>query len=168
MTAAALQTYAPRLGGNPFAGTDVSSADAARFPPTWRGCLMEGLLKIRDKNGRLHKLQLNRAQQDLERTSTNRNIVLKARQLGVTTYVAARFFINCITREGTLSVQVAHDQRSAEEIFRIVHRFLDNLPEPLRKGALSHRAPMSARSCSRSSIANTVWKRRRTPTPAAG
>ncbi len=136
MTAAALQTYAPRLGGNPFAGTDVSSADAARFPPTWRGCLMEGLLKIRDKNGRLHKLQLNRAQQDLERTSTNRNIVLKARQLGVTTYVAARFFINCITREGTLSVQVAHDQRSAEEIFRIVHRFLDNLPEPLRKGAL--------------------------------
>ena len=62
--------------------------------------------------------------------------MLKARQLGVTTYVAARFFINCITREGTLSVQVAHDQRSAEEIFRIVHRLLDNLPEPLRRGAL--------------------------------
>ncbi len=62
--------------------------------------------------------------------------MLKARQLGVTTYVAARFFINTITREGTLSVQVAHDQRSAEEIFRIVHRFLENLPEWLRKGAL--------------------------------
>ena len=97
---------------------------------------MEALLKIRGKNGRLRKLALNRAQQDLERTSTSRNIVLKARQLGVTTYVAARFFINCITREGTLSVQVAHDQRSAEEIFRIVHRLLDNLPEALRKGAL--------------------------------
>jgi hypothetical protein len=97
---------------------------------------MGSVLKIRDKNGRLRKLMLNRAQQDLERTSTKRNIVLKARQLGVTTYVAARFFINCITREGTLSVQVAHDQRSAEEIFRIVHRLLDNLPEPLRKGAL--------------------------------
>src|ERR1019366_3859389 len=38
--------------------------------------------------------------------------------------------------EGTLSVQVAHDQRSAEEIFRIVHRLLENLPESLRQGAL--------------------------------
>jgi hypothetical protein len=72
----------------------------------------------------------------MERTSGSRNIVLKARQLGITTYVAARFFLNCITREGTLSVQVAHDQRSAEEIFRIVHRLLENLPAPLRKGAL--------------------------------
>jgi len=103
---------------------------------TWREFLMWAMLKIRDKHGHLRKLILNRAQQDLERTSTARNIVLKARQLGVTTYVAARFFIHCITREGTLSVQVAHDQRSAEEIFRIVHRFLDNLPEALRKGAL--------------------------------
>lgn len=62
--------------------------------------------------------------------------MLKARQLGITTYVAARFFISAITRPGTLSVQVAHDQRAAEEIFRIVHRFLANLPERLRAGAL--------------------------------
>jgi hypothetical protein len=114
-------------------GHDKGSPEAA----TWREYLMWGLLKIRDKNGRLRNLALNRAQKDLEVTSTQRNIVLKARQLGVTTYVAARFFLNCITREGTLSVQVAHDQRSAEEIFRIVHRFLDNLPEALRQGALA-------------------------------
>ena len=103
---------------------------------TWREYLLWGLLKIRNKRGRLQSLSLNRAQLDLQRRSTSRNIVLKARQLGITTYVAARFFLNCISREGTLCVQVAHDQRSAEEIFRIVHRFLDNLPEPLRKGAL--------------------------------
>ena len=113
-------------------GHQKSSPEAS----TWREYLMWALLNIRDKNGRLRKLTLNRAQRDLEATSTQRNIVLKARQLGVTTYVAARFFINCITREGTLSVQVAHDQRSAEEIFRIVHRLLDNLPEALRQGAL--------------------------------
>ena len=101
-----------------------------------REYMMYSLLKIRGKNGHLHQLELNRAQQELEHSSTKRNIVLKARQLGVTTYVAARFFVNTISREGTLSVQVAHDQHSAEEIFRIVHRFLENLPEPLRKGAL--------------------------------
>ncbi|HSY11907.1 MAG TPA: terminase [Verrucomicrobiae bacterium] len=103
---------------------------------SWREYLMWALLKIRGKSGHLRKLELNRAQRDLERTSAKRNVVLKARQLGITTYVAARFFLSSITREGTLSVQVAHDQRSAEEIFRIVHRLLENLPAELRKGAL--------------------------------
>jgi len=134
MTAEALQDFGPYLDANPWALAGVAPPEGS--PSTIRETIMQGALRIRGKNGRLRKLQLNRAQQDLERTSTNRNIVLKARQLGVTTYVAARFFVNCITREGTLSVQVAHDQRSAEEIFRIVHRFLDNLPESLRNGAL--------------------------------
>src|SRR5207245_1335747 len=40
------------------------------------------------------------------------------------------------THPGTLTVQVAHDQESAEEIFKIVHRFLENLPEGLRLGPL--------------------------------
>jgi hypothetical protein len=56
--------------------------------------------------------------------------------VGISTYVAAKFFVQTITRPGTLTVQVAHDQRAAEEIFRIVHRFQENLPERLREGAL--------------------------------
>jgi len=93
-------------------------------------------LKVRDKQGRLIALAPNRVQREFGRRSGKRNIVLKARQLGMTTYVAARFFVSTITRPGTLSVQVAHDQQSAEEIFGIVHRFLANLPEGMRKGAL--------------------------------
>ena len=64
------------------------------------------------------------------------NIVLKARQMGLTTWAAARFFLKTITQPGTLTLQVAHTQESAEEIFRIVHRFLDYLPEELRNGPL--------------------------------
>ena len=97
--------------------------------------LMRRWLKIRDKQGRLVEMLPNRAQREFARTCGQKNIVLKARQLGMTTYVAARFFLRTITKPGTLSVQVAHDQRSAEEIFRIVHRFLENLPEEMR-GAL--------------------------------
>jgi hypothetical protein len=97
---------------------------------------MRWLLKIRDKDGVLAPLAPNQAQAEFEQRATRRNIVLKARQLGMTTYIAARFFLQTITRPGTLSVQVAHDQHSAEEIFRIVHRFLENLPERLREGAL--------------------------------
>ena len=125
-----------RLDEKPFACRRLGKTSDDPAPDTWREYLMWGALKIRNKGGRLQELVLNRAQHELERRSTKRNIVLKARQLGISTYVAARFFLNCITREGTLSVQVAHDQRSAEEIFRIVHRLLDKLPQPLRKDAL--------------------------------
>ena len=101
-----------------------------------REFLIGTLLKLRDKHGKLRDFYLNEPQKDYQTNCGKRSIILKARQLGMTTYVAARFFINCITRPGTLAVQVAHDQQSAEEIFRIVHRMLENLPEPLRKGAL--------------------------------
>src|ERR1051326_4601222 len=80
------------------------------------------MLRIRDRNGAFLSLTLNRAQRELARDPAPRKIILKARQLGISTYVAARFFIKTITRPGTLTVQVAHDQESAEEIFKIVRR----------------------------------------------
>ncbi|MDT8068664.1 MAG: terminase [Terriglobia bacterium] len=105
-----------------------------------REILMRALLRIRDKQGGLQPLVLNRAQHDYQRHCGKKNIVLKARQLGITTYVAARFFLRTITQPGTLTVQVAHDQRAAEQIFRIVYRFLENLPESLRKSLYTSRA----------------------------
>ena len=101
-----------------------------------RDTLAERLLRIRDKSGRLVRLKANRAQQEFAHACGRRNIVLKARQMGITTWIAARFFLATITRRGTLTVLVAHDQRSAEEIFRIVRRFWENLPNRLRCGAL--------------------------------
>lgn len=47
-----------------------------------------------------------------------------------------RVFLRTITRPGTLTLQVAHTQQAAEEIFRIVHRFVDWLPQELRDGPL--------------------------------
>lgn len=108
-----------------------------RCHSTVRQVLIRLLLKVRDKNGALVRLRPNRVQEEFDRCHRRRSIVLKARQLGVTTWIAARFFINTITRPGTVTVQVAHNEESAEEIFRIVHRYLENLPEWLRKGALA-------------------------------
>jgi len=76
------------------------------------------LLRIRDKQGCLVPILPNRAQLEYNRCAGKRNIVLKARQLGITTWIAARFFLETITKPGTLTVQVAHDQRAAEAIFR--------------------------------------------------
>ncbi len=118
-------------------GRHLDTRPAAMRGRSVREFLARALLKIRDKQGGLRRLHPNRVQAEYDRSAGRRSIVLKARQVGITTWIAARFFVETITRPGTLSVQVAHDQQSAEEIFRIVHRFLENLPERLRRGALA-------------------------------
>jgi hypothetical protein len=102
-----------------------------------RDLLIRKLLKIRVKKGGVRYLKLNRAQQEYSRRCGKRNIVLKARQVGITTYIAARFFIQTITQPGTVTVQVAHTDESAQAIFNIVHRFWEKLPNArVRRGAL--------------------------------
>lgn len=112
-----------------------------RRPATLHGetvamTLARAWLHIRTRDGATAPLVANRVQRIFEERRGQRNIVLKARQLGLTTWTAARFFLKTITRPGTLTLQVAHTQESAEEIFRIVHRFLDWMPEGLREGPL--------------------------------
>ncbi len=98
--------------------------------------LAEQLLQVRTREGWTAVLKANAAQRAFERRRGERNIVLKARQMGMTTWAAARFFLKTITQPGTLTLEVAHTQEAAEEIFRIVHRFVDCLPEELREGPL--------------------------------
>ena len=98
--------------------------------------LAEKLLLVRTREGWTAPLRANDAQRAFDQIRGERNIVLKARQMGLTTWAAARFFLKTITRPGTLTLEVAHTREAAEEIFRIVHRFVDWLPEELRKGPL--------------------------------
>jgi hypothetical protein len=127
---------------------DLQIVNGAGEPQTTRDFLMQSLLRIRDKSGLQRSSVPNEAQQQIAVRWGNKNIILKARQLGMKTYVAARFFIETITRPGTLTVQVANDQCSAEDIFRMVHRFQENLPEELKKGVLR---------TSRANVRQLVW-----------
>ncbi len=112
----------------------------------WLACgqLMDGmpvefarqLLRVRDRNGQLQPLVANAAQRQFELGRGQRNIVLKARQMGVTTWVAGRYFLKTITGRGVLTVQVAHTREAAEGIFGIVQRMWENLPAYLREGPL--------------------------------
>lgn len=98
--------------------------------------LSRSLLKVRSRKGNVVPLTANLAQRAYERRRGQQNIVLKARQMGISTWVAARFFLKTITQAGTLTVQVAHNRETAEQIFRIVHRFYEQLPLGLRSGVL--------------------------------
>jgi hypothetical protein len=94
------------------------------------------LLRVRDREGVERPLAANAVQKQFERRRGRHNIVLKARQMGVTTWIAARFFLKTITACGVMTVQVAHTREAAEGIFRMVQRFWECLPEKLRLGPL--------------------------------
>jgi len=109
--------------------------------PTQRDHFIEKYLKIRTKTTSQAFLRMNRAQREYSHKCEKQNVVLKARQVGITTYIAARFFVQTITQRGTMSMQVTQDRESAEDIFRIVRRFWENMPVHARKSFLrtSHR-----------------------------
>jgi hypothetical protein len=98
--------------------------------------LAERLLWVRDREGAARRLRANDVQREFERRRGRLNIVLKARQMGLTTWIAGRFLLKTLTRRGVLTVQVAHTREAAEAIFGVVQRMWENLPAELRSGPL--------------------------------
>jgi len=108
-------------------------SEAGDLPAVW---MARELLNIRDRTGKTSPLKANPAQRLFEEKRGQRNIVLKARQMGITTWIAARFFLKTITIPGTLTVLCAHTREASEGLFAIVHRLWQNLDDDLRKGPL--------------------------------
>jgi hypothetical protein len=96
----------------------------------------ESWLKVRDREGVERPLRANAVQRAFEQKYGHQNIVLKARQMGITTWVAGRFFLKTITARGVMTVQVAQTREAAEGIFRMVQRFWECLPAELQEGPL--------------------------------
>jgi hypothetical protein len=97
-------------------------------------------LKLRPKSGPLEPFLFNPAQRKLHeiieaqkaKTGRVRVIVLKARQLGVSTYVAARLYQRTINNPGVRTIIIGHERRASSNLFQIVRRFHDHTPEDIR------------------------------------
>ena len=126
MTASDLLRYGKLLKAN-------EPNDAGEPPAVW---MARDLLLIRDRNGQTHHLKANPVQLRFEENRSQKNIVLKARQMGITTWIASRFFLKTITIPGSLTVLCAHTREASEGLFAIVQRLWHNLPDHLRKDAL--------------------------------
>lgn len=95
----------------------------------WR---LNNLYKIKDKEGAIVTFSLNWAQLELIKPHYL-NIVLKARQLGVTTYHAILFLDTCLFNENVNAAIVADSKPIAREIFIDKVKFAyDNLPDFVR------------------------------------
>lgn len=99
-------------------------------------------LKIRDKQGRIVPLVFNDAQQYVHRKFEDqkkklgfvRALVLKGRQQGMSTYVAARYFHKTLLGRGTTTFILSHEAKSTSALFDMVKRFCDYLPSGLSPG----------------------------------
>lgn len=114
---------------------NVSDLVRAPFPD-----YAQNVLRIVSKDAKLIPFTLNTAQQyvhdkieeQLAETGRVRAIVLKARQEGVSTYVAGRFFRRTQTRPFQRALVVADIEERAGALFNIYDRFDTNLDPGMR------------------------------------
>lgn len=98
--------------------------------PTQR---LSGLYKIIDKAGNIVTFKPNWAQQELLNNLWYCNIILKARQLGLSTLVSILFLDACLVRPNINAGIIAHTREDAEKLFRRVKFAHDNLPPKLKQ-----------------------------------
>lgn len=113
----------------------VLAAEFLRFAPA--------CLKIRDKSGDLRPLNLNFAQRyvharlekQLRETGKVRALILKGRQQGLSTLIAARFYHKTSMNFGRRAFIVAHEQKATDSLFGMVKRYHDHNPMRPSTGA---------------------------------
>jgi hypothetical protein len=97
-------------------------------------------LKIRTKSGMLEPLIFNAAQkklneiseEQLKRKGRIRLIVLKARQTGISTFIAAKMFHTIINSPGRRVMLIAHERAASRNLYGMLKRYHDCLPENMR------------------------------------
>lgn len=88
-------------------------------------------LYILDKNERVIPFAPNAVQRDYLARRTSRNLILKARQQGISTIIQADHFVTAIS-ETALIATLAHDDQTTQKLRRMAARFYDNLPAAIR------------------------------------
>lgn len=97
-------------------------------------------LRIRTKDGGVHPLVLNTAQQyihdvaerQLKERGRVRIILLKGRQQGASTYIEGRFFWRTTLKSGVRAFIVTHESEATKNLFQMANRYYENCPEFIR------------------------------------
>lgn len=97
-------------------------------------------LRIRTKSGAIQNFRMNRSQaflhQRLEdqrrRTGKVRALVLKARQVGISTYIGGRCYWRVSHKFGYRAFILTHLDEASENLFGMAKRFHDNCPDMVK------------------------------------
>jgi hypothetical protein len=101
---------------------------------------IENFLKIRDKSARIVPFKLNPAQQivmdiienDEKEGKLKRYIVLKARQMGLSTLFEALIFHDTANNENKNALIIAHEEQASVNLFNMSKLYYENLPDLIR------------------------------------
>lgn len=101
--------------------------------PWWRIC---NLYRIVDETGKVIPFVPNDEQRALYENLHTRNLILKARQLGFTTFLCILALDQCVWNADYQAGIIAHNREDAEKFFRNKVMFAyDRLPQAVRDGA---------------------------------
>ena len=96
----------------------------------WR---INNLYQIVNKYGEKVTFKLNWAQEQLFRTADYCNIILKARQLGISTYICLLFLDRCLFNSNVSAGIIAHTREDAEFMFKRIKFAYDLLPPEIKE-----------------------------------
>lgn len=97
--------------------------------PYWR---INNLYQIVNKKGHKITFKLNWAQEELYRNMWYCNVILKARQLGMSTFVCMLFLDRCLFNPNQSAGIIAHTLEDAQQMFRRVKVAYDSLPNEIK------------------------------------
>jgi len=103
----------------------------------------ERCMQIRVKNGKIIPLKLNAPQlfghrmleDQRARIGRVRAYWLKGRQQGASTYITSRHFRKTVTGFGLRAAILTHEQQATDNLFEIVNRYYEKLPQELKPHA---------------------------------
>lgn len=92
--------------------------------------LISKLLYIVDKRNNVVPFVFNPVQQHFHRHKGKRNIILKARQVGVSSSILADMYVRCIVVPNLTCAVVSHETRATQRLLDKVQFFHDSMGEP--------------------------------------
>jgi len=113
----------------------------------WR---LNNLYWITDKDGRRVQFKTNWAQEQLFDDMHFMNVILKARQLGVTTFLQIFMLDACLFDSDTRAGVIAHNLNDARAIFQDKIKYpYDNLPDAIKDARPLISSTLLRRICAR-------------------
>lgn len=103
---------------------------ATIIPNPW--LRLTSLYYIIDKHGRKTLFQPNWAQTQLYHDMWYCNVILKARQLGISTIVSLMFLDRCLFNPNMAAGIIAHTREDAEYLFKRIKFAYDNMPNDIK------------------------------------
>ncbi|KKM08271.1 hypothetical protein LCGC14_1725550 [marine sediment metagenome] len=91
---------------------------------------IENLLMIADKEGNDVNFIFNDQQAAIDARLSGRDLIPKARQMGVSSKFLARYLIKCLGKRNTRAVVISHDEKSTQRMLNKVHYYLDHIRGP--------------------------------------